>query len=156
VVAAVLALVGVASCSSSASPARQQAPVLPVAAVTGFVSASGVAASEPSGPVTVSVTGIEASRLAQLVSRLPTVPQSQVDCMEPLGLIYRIVFGAGVVARSKTVVEGYQCDAAVTVAVAGKVSSWRRDATCNLMQFVRQVLPARAKATQTLAIGCGT
>ena len=83
--------------------------------------------------------------------------QSQVDCHEPLGLMYRIVFGAGSVSQSKEVVEGYRCAAAaVRVAVAGKASSWRRDANCTLIRAVRHVLPGRAKATQSLAIGCGS
>lgn len=96
---------------------------------------------------------MEASRLAQLVSQLPSV--SQVHCHEPLGLMYRIVFGAGSVAQSKAVVEGYRCDAAVTITVAGKTSSWRRDANCTLFHAVRQALPGRAEGTQGLDIGCG-
>jgi hypothetical protein len=139
-------LVGVAGCSST----------LPsVAEVTGFTSVPGPAAvSAPSGPVTLRVAGKDASRLAELVSQLPTV--SQVQCHEPLGLMYRIVFGAGSVAQSKEIVEGYRCAAAVTVAVAGKAISWRRDAHCTLIRSVRHVLPGRAKATQSLAIGCGS
>jgi hypothetical protein len=142
-------LVGVAGCSSTALPS--------VAEVTGFISVSvPVAGSSPSGPVTVRVAGKEASRLAQLVSQLPSVAQSQVHCEEPLGLMYRIVFGAGSVPQSKEVVEGYECAAAVRVAVAGKASSWGRDANCTLIRAVRHVLPGRAEATQSLAIGCGS
>jgi hypothetical protein len=141
-------LVGVAGCSSTTLPS--------VAEVTGFTSIPvGPAGSPPSGPVTVRVAGNEASRLAQLVSQLPSVPQSQVTCVEPPGLIYRIVFGADSVAQSKEVVEGYLCAAAVTVAVAGKAISWRRDAKCALIRAVRHVLPDRAKATQSLLPGCG-
>jgi hypothetical protein len=99
---------------------------------------------------------MNSGRLALLVSQLPSVGQSQVHCMEPLGLMYRIVFGAGAVAPSKAVVEGYRCDAGVAVTVAGKASSWRRDANCELIRAVRLVLPARARATQRLAIGCGS
>jgi hypothetical protein len=72
-----------------------------------------------------------------------------------MGLLYRIVFGAGSVAPAGAVVEGYQCDAAVTVTVAGE-TSWRRDPDCTLIRAVRVVLPARAKATQRLAIGCAS
>jgi hypothetical protein len=68
--------------------------------------------------------------------------------------MYRIVFGAGSVGQSNEVVEGYECAAAVTVAVAGKAISWRRDANCTLIRAVRHVLPGRAKATQSLAVGC--
>ena len=60
--------------------------------------------------------------------------------------MYRIVFGAGSVAPSKAVVEGYSGYVAVTVAVAGKASSCRRDANCTLLRAVRQALPGRAKA----------
>ena len=143
------ALLGESSCSSTTLPS--------VAEVTGFRSVSSpVAGSSPSGPVTVRVAGNDASRLAQLVSRLPSVPQSQVQCEEPLGLRYRIVFGAGSVAQSREVVDGYECAAGVTVAVAGQAISWRRDANCTLIRAVRHVLPGRAKATQRLAIGCGS
>jgi hypothetical protein len=140
-------VVGVAGCSSTTVPS--------VAEVTGFTSVRIPAAgSAPSGPVTVRVAGKDASLLAQLVSQLPTV--SQVQCHEPLGLMYRIAFGAGSVAQSKEIVEGYRCAAAVRVAVAGKAASWRRDANCTLIRAVRHVLPGRAKATQSLAIGCGS
>jgi hypothetical protein len=142
-------LLGVAGCSSTTLPS--------VAEVTGFRSVSyPMAGSSPSGPITIRVVGKDASRLAELVNQLPSVAQSQVDCVEPLGLIYRIVFGAGSVARSREVVEGYQCAAAVRVAVAGKAISWRRDAHCTLLGAVRKVLPGRAKATQKLGLGCGS
>jgi hypothetical protein len=84
------------------------------------------------------------------------VPQSQETCEEGLGLMYRIVLGVGSVAQSREVVEGYECGAAVTVAVAGEAISWRRDANCALIRAVRDVLPGRAKATQSLPIGCGS
>jgi hypothetical protein len=143
-------LLGVSSCSSTTLRP-------PVAEVTGFRSESFPAAgSSPSGPITVRLTGRGASRLAQLVSQLPSVTKSQVTCEEPPGLIYRIVFRASSVARSREVVEGYQCASAVTVAVAGKAISWRRDAHCMLLHAVRHVLPGRAKATQMLGIGCGS
>jgi len=68
--------------------------------------------------------------------------------------MYRIVFSNGTVAQSKAVVEGYRCDAGVTVTVPGQTSSWRRDASCTLIRAVRHVLLGRAKATRTLTIGC--
>ncbi len=68
--------------------------------------------------------------------------------------MYRIDFSAGLVAHSTALVAGYRCGAAVTVAVAGAKVSWRRDARCALIRAVRRVLPARAKATRSLAIGC--
>ena len=145
----VVVLFVVAGCSSAALPS--------VAQVTGFRSVRvPVAASSPYGPVTVRVAGKGADRLAQLVSQLPSATQSQVTCHEPLGLMYRIVFGAGSGAQSHEVVEGYECAAAVTVAVAGQAISWRRDAHCALIRAVRHVLPARAMATQRLASGCGS
>jgi hypothetical protein len=156
VVAGILALFGVASCSSSAAPPQYQTPDRPVAEVTGFASAPSPAGGLLSGPVTVRMTTTQASRLALLVRQLPAAARSQVHCEESLGLIYRIVFGAGLVAQSKAVVEGYRCDAAVTVTVAGKTSSWWRDGTCKLIRAVRQVLPGRAKATQSFDIGCGS
>ena len=146
VVAGLVVLFGVAGCSSQPSGGS-------IARVTGFAH-DGFIGGTPSGPVTVRVTGAESGRLALLVSQLPSVPQSQVHCEEPLGLIYRIAFAAGAAGRAKTVVEGYLCDAAVTVTVAGTASSWRRDGTCTLLRVVRQVLPGRAKATRSLAIGC--
>jgi hypothetical protein len=149
VLAGLVVLLVVAGCSSTTLPS--------VVEVTGFSSVPvPVPGSPPSGPVTVQVAGKDASRLAQLVSQLPSVAQSQVHCQEPLGLMYRIVFGAGSAAESKEVVEGYRCAAAVTVAVAGKAISWRRDASCKLIRAVRHVLPGRARATQSLAIGCGS
>ena len=151
VVAGILVLLGVASCSSSKSQPHHQ----PIVKVTGFAKNPFIGGT-PSGPVSVRVTGVEASRLALLVRQLPSVSQSQVHCEEPLGLMYRIVFGPGSVAQSKAVVEGYRCDAAVTVTVAGKTSAWRRDANCALLGAVRQALPGRAKATQRLDIGCGS
>jgi hypothetical protein len=153
VVAGLLALFAVAGCSSAASQPRYQTSV---AEVTGFATESGVAGSPLSGPVTVRITGIEASRLALLVSQLPAVAQSQVDCIDGLGLIYRIAFGAGLLAQSQANVEGYECDAAVTLTVAGKTSSWRRDGTCKLLQAVSQVLPGQAKATRSFGVGCGS
>jgi hypothetical protein len=142
-------VIGVAGCSSATLPS--------VAEVTGFRSVRIPAAgSAPSGPVTVRVAGKDASGLAELVSQLPSVAQSQVNCHEPLGLMYRIVFGAGSRTQSKEIVEGYRCDAAVRVAVAGKAISWRRDASCTLIRAVQHVLPSRAKATQSLAVGCGS
>jgi hypothetical protein len=147
----VVLLGGLASCSSSALPPHPTS----VGEVTGFVSVplmSGV----PSGPVTVAMTGIEASRLARLVSALPTVGHGPLNCHEPLGLMYRIVFAAGLVAQPKAVVDGYRCGAQVMITAAGTASSWRRDSACRLIRAVRQVLPGRAKATQTLAIGCNS
>ncbi len=154
VIAGLLVSSGAASCSSSASQPRYQAAYRSVAEVTGFAVESDPAGGQPSGPVTVRITGMEASRLAQLVRQLPSIPQSQADCIDGLGLTYQIAFGAGLVAQPKAVVEGYACDAAVTVTVSGHASSWRRDATCELFQAVRQILPVQAKATQTFAIGC--
>jgi hypothetical protein len=144
--------------ASDMGPRGASSATLPsVAEVTGFRAVSVPAAgSSPSGAVTVRVAGKDASRLEQLVSHLPSVTQSQVNCEEPLGLIYRIVFGASSVAQSKEIVEGYECAAAVTVSVAGEAISWRRDANCTLIRAVRRLLPGRAKATQSLAIGCGS
>ena len=146
-VAGLVAVLAIVGCSSS-SPRPYQASVTDV---TGFANAAPPAGEMLTGPVTVRVTGSATSRLAMLVRRLPSVPQ--VHCEEPLGLIYRIVFHAGVIAQSTAVVDGYECDAAVMVTVAGQ-ASWRRDASCTLLRAVRQVLPARARATQSLAIGC--
>jgi hypothetical protein len=148
VLAGFVALFGVASCSSSTSPPRGS-----VAWVTGFASIAPIDGI-PSGPVAVRVTGTAASRLAVLVSQLPSVSGSQVHCEEPLGLIYSIAFSAGAVGPSKAVVEGYRCAAAVTVAVAGEATSWRQDSACMLIRAVRQVLPSRAKATRGLTVGC--
>jgi hypothetical protein len=143
-------LLGAASCSSASAP--------PLADVTGFASARGpaLAGSSLYRPVTVRVVGADARMLAQLVNQLPPVAQSQVHCEEPLGLVYRIAFRAGSVAPSREVVTGYECAAAVTVAVAGKPISWRQDASCALIRAVRHLLPARAKATQSLTIGCAS
>jgi hypothetical protein len=150
VVAGLIVLAGVASCSSSTLRPQHHAPDGLGTEVTGFASVS-LASMSPSGPVTVRIPRMESSRLALLVSRLPSIGQSQVRCEEPPGLMYRIVF-----APSKAVVEGYRCDAGVTVTVAGQATSWRRDANCTLIRAVRLVLPSRAKATRSLDIGCGT
>jgi hypothetical protein len=154
VVAGLLFLLGIASCSSSSVRPQYKTSDGSLAAVTGFASAPVMAGGSPSRPVTVRVTGMRASRLTLLVNRLPSVSQSQVSCHEPLGLMYRIVFGNGTLAKSRAVVAGYRCDAAVAVTVAGQISWWRRDAHCALLRAVRQVLPRRAKATQRPSIGC--
>lgn len=154
VAAGLLVLLGAAGCSSSAWQPQLQMSDRSVAEVTGFAYVAGPATGETSGPITVRVTGMKASRLALLVSQLPAVARLQVDCQEPLGLTYRIVFGAGLLAESKVVVEGYECDAAVTLTVAGKTSLWRRDASCKLIRAVRQVLPGRATATRSIAAEC--
>jgi len=121
----------------------------PVAEVTGFRSGSIFGFS---GPVSIRVTGPQASRLAKLVSQIPAA--SPPDCHEGPGLIYRIAFSAGAVAHSTAVVDGYQCGAEVALTSAGRVTSWRHDPTCALYRAVRQVLPGRAKATQNLGVGC--
>jgi len=153
-VAVFVALLGVASCSSSSPPLRQDgASVGAVAEVTGFRSATGMMGSASSGPVTVRVTGAQASRLALLADRLPST--GYVHCAEPPGLIYRISFSAGSVARSTAVVDGYDCGTWLTVTVAGKIISRRLDAGCELLGAVRAALPARAKLTQDIVLDCG-
>src|SRR5215831_4604293 len=153
-VAGLLVLFGVASCTSSTSRQQYETSDRSLAEVTGFASAPRFAGGPPSGPIAVRITGTQAIRLALLVNRLPSAPSSQVNCVEPLGLMYRIVFGTGTVAKSKAVVDGYRCDAGVTVTVAGQTKSWRRDASCALIRAVREVLQGRAKATRSLTIGC--
>jgi len=153
VVAGLLASLCVVGCSSSTLRPQSLPSDGSTAEVTGFASVSFAA---PAGPVTIRISGTKASRLALLVSQLPSLAPSQVHCEEPLSLMYRIVFDAGSVAQSKAVVEGYRCDAAVTITVTGKTSSWRRDTACTVIRAVRHVLPARAKGTQSLAIGCGS
>jgi hypothetical protein len=155
VVAGLLVLFGVASCSSSALRPQHHPSGPSVAEVTGFAKIPFIGGM-PSGPVTVRITGMEARHLALLVSLLPSVSQSQVHCEEPPGLMYRIVFGAGLVAPSRAVVKGYRCAAAVTIAVAGTTTSLRRDATCTLIRAVRKALPERATETQSLSVGCGS
>jgi hypothetical protein len=152
VVAGLLASLCVVSCSSSALLPQSVLSDGSTAEVTGFAS---VSFGPPAGPVTIRISGTKVSRLALLVSQLPSVAPSQVHCEEPLSLMYRIEFGAGSVAQSKAVVDGYRCDAAVTIAVTGKTISWRRDTACTLIRAVRQLLPAQAKGTQSLAVGCG-
>jgi hypothetical protein len=162
VLAGLVVLLGVAGCSSSTSRPQGQ----PVSTVTGFTGIP-VIGGVPSGPVTVRLTEREAIRLALLVRQLPPVPgaapapgspPSQVHCQEPLGLMYRIVFGGGDGPVPAEVVDGYRCDAAVAVTAPGNTSysSWHRDANCTLIRAVRQALPARAKATQSLSVGCGS
>jgi hypothetical protein len=155
VAAGVLVLLGAGGCASATVHPQYQPPDESVATLTGFASVAFIGGT-PSGPVTVRITGTAANRLAVLVSQLPSVSQSQVHCEEPLGLMYRIDFGTDAAGPSKTVVDGYRCDAAVTVTVAGRASSWRRDSTCRLIRAVRQALPVRARATRSLDIGCGS
>ena len=119
------------------------------ARVIGFASAS-PGGGTPTDPLTIHISKAQASTLAQLLRQLPSVDQSQVNCHEGPGLIYRIVFQADSAAE----VDGYRCDAAVTVSLGGKHPVWRRDAGCSLFHAVRQVLPAQAKATESLDIGC--
>ena len=161
VLAGLVVLLGVANCSSSTF----RAPLPPVSTVTGFARIP-LTDGVRSGPVMVRLTGSEAIRLALLLRQLPPVPgaapapglpPSQVHCEQPLGLMYRIVFAAGDGPVPTGVVEGYRCDAAVAVwDPGGRTSSWRRDANCALIRAVRHVLPGRAKATQSLPVGCGS
>ena len=99
VLAGLVVLFGVASCSSSTF----RSPLLPVSTVTGFARIP-LTDGVRSGPVMVRLTGSEAIRLALLLRQLPPVPgaapapglpPSQVHCEQPLGLMYRIVFAAG-------------------------------------------------------------
>ncbi len=159
---ALVVLLSITGCGSTTVQAGRgtgrrpgrDAPGGPAAQVTGFASVPLL--SRPAGPVTVRVTGAGASRLALLLGHLRVVTRSQVSCNDPPGLMYRIVFGAGLIAKSKTVAESYRCAAGVTIMVAGRPGSWRRDSHCTLIRAVRRVLPARAKATRSLAIGCGS
>jgi len=161
VLAGLVVLFGVANCSSSTSRSRLQ----PVSTVTGFARIP-LTRGVPSGPVMVRLTGREAVRLALLLRQLPPVPGAapvpgsppgQVHCQEPLGLMYRIAFAGGDGPVPAEVVEGYRCGAVVAVwDSGGRMSSWRRDAHCTLIRAVRHVLPGRAKATQSLSVGCGS
>ena len=160
VLAGLVVLFGVASCSSSVF----RSPMLPVSTVTGFARVP-LTGGVPFGPVTARLTDRQAIRLVLLLRQLPLVPgaaapgspPSQVSCHEPLGLMYRIVFGGGDGPVPAEEVEGYRCDAAVAVGFpGGPIRSWRRDAQCRLIRAVRQVLPGRARATQSLPVGCGT
>lgn len=151
ILAASSIVLAVAGCSAAAARPPVRASDQSVAEVTGFTSES--SAWSLYGPVSVRATGAQASRLALLVNQLPSA--ARPECQEPAGLIYRIVFGAGSVAHSKTVVvEGYRCGAAVAVGAAGSASYWRRDSACKLFRAVRRILSGRAKATQDLTPGC--
>ena len=160
VLASLVVLAGVANCSSSTS----RSPLPPVSTVTGFARMP-LTGGVTSGPVMVRLTYGEAIRLVLLLRQLPPVlgatpapgsPPPQVHCQEPLGLMYRIAFAGGDGPVPAEVVEGYRCDAAVAVrGPGGLISSWRRDAQCSLIRAVRHVLPGRAKATQSLPVGCG-
>jgi hypothetical protein len=152
--AVLVVLLGVAGCSSTAAAPVSGASERPAAEVTGFSSAGGMFESGSTGPVTVRVSGTSATRLVQQIDQLPH--SGYVHCEEPLGLVYRIVLITNAGARDKTVVDGYRCDAAVTVKADGQAISWRRDATCGLIATVRKLLPGRAKATQDLTIGCNS
>jgi hypothetical protein len=161
VLAGLVVVFGVANCSSSTF----RSPLMPVSTVTGFARIP-LTRGVPSGPVMVRLTGKEAIRLALLLPQLspvpgaapvPGSPPEQVHCQEPLGLMYRIVFAGGDGPVPAEVVEGYRCGAVVAVTAPGdRISSWRRDANCTLIRAVRHVLPGRAKATQSLSIGCGS
>jgi hypothetical protein len=160
VLAGLVVLFGVADCSSSTT--RSQ--LVPISTVTGFTRMP-LTGGAPAGPVMVRLTYTQATRLAVLLRQLPPVPggfapglpPSQVHCEEPMGLMYRLVFGGGDGPVPAGVVEGYRCDAAVAVQYpGGGISSWRRDAQCRLIRAVRHVLPGRAKATQSLPVGCGS
>jgi hypothetical protein len=102
VAAALLASLCVAGCSSATVRPQPLPSHGSTAVITGFASVSLFGA--PAGPVTIRISGSKASRLALLVSHLPSV--APAHCEEPLSLMYRIVFGAGSVAHSKAVVEG--------------------------------------------------
>jgi hypothetical protein len=139
----------VVGCSSSSGGLSYLPASESSARVTGFASFS-LAGGTSTDPLTIHIGRANAGRLAQLARQLPAVEQSQVHCQEGLELIYRIVFQT----EPTVVVDGYRCDAAVTVSLGGKHPAWRKDADCSLFHAVRHVLHAQAKATEALDIGC--
>jgi hypothetical protein len=147
--------VSIAGCTAHGSP--QAVPrVAKVAAgptrLTGFVSMPVGMSFVPRRAITVRVAAAEASQLKGLAFALP---KSAPAVCHGGGrrLIYRILFGS-TPSSGRTIVDGYVCGGQVAIRQPGAPPSWRRDTSCDLLTAVRGSLPPKAKATQSLTVGC--
>jgi hypothetical protein len=103
--------------------------------------------SGTSNPVTVALTATESQRIVSLIKGLPKGPGP--DCEEEPGLTYQLTarHAAGLVTG--TVISGYMCGGAVSVAVPGaSLPSWRTDTNCRLYQALLRFLPSSATGTR--------
>ena len=106
-----------------------------------------------SGTVTVALTPADSRGILGLVKGLQK--GSGPDCEEPPDLVYRVTVKRAPGLARGTVISGYQCGAAVSIAVGVSIPSWYTDANCHLDQAIRRIVPSRAAGTRQAGIGCG-
>jgi len=105
-----------------------------------------------SGAVTVTLTPADSQHILSLVKALPK--GSRPDCRAAPGPAYRLTVAHAAGLMRGTVITGYLCAGAVSVAVPGSSPSWYTDAGCRLAGAIRRLVPARAEGTRRGTIGC--
>ncbi len=103
------------------------------------------------GAVTVALTAADGEDIVSLAEALPKGPIP--DCMEN-AVVYQITVEHAPGLVRGTVISGYQCGAAVSVAVPGSILSWRTDDSCRLYEAVRPLVPSRAVGTRQAGVVC--
>jgi hypothetical protein len=105
-----------------------------------------------SGAVTAPLPLADSQHLLDLVEALPMGPDPH--CAEPPGLVYQVTVAHAAGLVRGTVISGYECGGAVSVAVPGSSPSWHTDTDCRLDRAVRRLVPSRAEGTRRAAVGC--
>jgi hypothetical protein len=138
----------VAGCSSSAPATTATAEQ--GGSLTGYARVGPPSRPGVSGPVTVALNATTATRLASLLRQLPA--GHGPHCIEPASLIYKIDLRTSS-GDQKFAGVGYRCGAAVKI-VTATGTSWHTDTGCRLIAEVRRDLPASARGTQGMSVGC--
>jgi hypothetical protein len=137
------------ACTSQGSGAGDRPRAAPVVRLTGYRSVSLFGSS---GAITVTLGQADFHDIQGLLSALPS--GSRPHCEEPLGLVYRVTVERAPGFVRGTVISGYRCGGAVSVAIPGSGLSWRTDAECRLVRAVRRLAPSRAEGTRLATVGC--
>jgi hypothetical protein len=137
------------ACTSTSSGPNGGPSAASAVQLTGYRS---VSLSGTSGAVTVTLAPVDARQILGLVLALPRGPGP--DCEEPPALVYRLTVAHSAGLARGTVISGYRCGGAVSIAVPGSSPSWHTDTGCRLDQVIRRFVPARAEGTLQATIGC--
>ena len=149
-VLACLTISGLAvACTNAGSGPQPQLSASSAMQLTGYRS---VSIFGTSGAVTVALTPSDSQHILGLVKALPK--GSRPDCKEPPALVYRVTVAHAAGLVRGTVISGYRCEGAVSVAVPGSNPSWHTDADCRLDRAIRRLVPSRAMGTRQATIGC--
>ncbi len=105
-----------------------------------------------SGAVTVALTPADSQHVLGLVEAPPK--GSGPDCQEPPALVYRLTVAHAAGLVRGTVISGYRCSAAVSVAVPGSSPSWHTNTDGRLDRAIRRLVPSGAEGTRRATIGC--